>query len=72
MITRKKVITLTSSKFNELNSIASKEIIIIFDNQENEQKILFSKVNYLSSESDQLSLQTIIILYIALHVIKNY
>ena len=41
MITRKKVITLTSSKFNELNSIASKEIIIIFNNQENVQKMLF-------------------------------
>lgn len=41
MINRKKAITLTSSKFNELNSIASKEIIIIFDNQENVQKILF-------------------------------
>ena len=41
MITSKKVITLTSSKFNELNSIASKEIIIIFDNQENVQKMLF-------------------------------
>ena len=41
MITRKKVITLTSSKFNELNSIASKEIIIIFDNQENVQKMQF-------------------------------
>lgn len=41
MITRKKVITLTSSKFNELNSIDSKEMIIIFDNQENVQKMLF-------------------------------